>query len=200
MKIDLFNLNSLNALKEYSDNSFDAIISDPPYNFKKDVMEEFLEQFYRVSKGAIILFAPPENQWPGKTDQFLFWVKPISTKNTIKSYSRFVEMIQVFGSGKWNCDRHWSQYVNVFTDSIESKLCHPYQKPLSLMTRLILNHTDENDHVLDPFAGSGTTGVSCFLNNRNFTGFELEEKRYETALKRLLKIKGQNHNNVNNNN
>jgi len=62
---------------------------------------------------------------------------------------------------------------------------HPYEKPLSMLTRLILNHTNEGDMILDPFMGSGSTGVACVATNRGFTGVEIERSHYETALERL---------------
>lgn len=51
---------------------------------------------------------------------------------------------------------------------------HPTQKPLALLTRIILASTDENDWILDPFAGSSTTGISANLCNRRFLGIEKE--------------------------
>jgi len=60
-----------------------------------------------------------------------------------------------------------------------------WQKPLKLMDRLLLSTTDEGDNVLDPFMGTGTTGVWCLQNGRNFFGIELDEKIYSIAVERL---------------
>lgn len=49
---------------------------------------------------------------------------------------------------------------------------HPTQKPLSLLTRIILASTDEHDWILDPFAGSSTTGIAANLCGRRFLGIE----------------------------
>jgi len=54
------------------------------------------------------------------------------------------------------------------------KLNHPNEKPVRLIQRLICNLTNENDIVLDPFMGSGTTARAAQLTNRNFIGFELD--------------------------
>lgn len=51
---------------------------------------------------------------------------------------------------------------------------HPTQKPLSLLTRIILASTDEHDWILDPFAGSSTTGIAANLCGRRFLGIERE--------------------------
>ncbi len=52
---------------------------------------------------------------------------------------------------------------------------HPTQKPLALLIRIILASTDEHDWILDPFAGSSTTGVAASLCGRRFLGIEQEE-------------------------
>lgn len=53
---------------------------------------------------------------------------------------------------------------------------HPTQKPLSLLTRIILASTDANDWILDPFSGSGTTGIAANLCGRRYLGIEKEEQ------------------------
>ena len=62
---------------------------------------------------------------------------------------------------------------------------HPTQKPLELMERLIALCTLEGDIVLDPFCGSGTTGVACVLLGRNFIGIDLDQSFLELAAKRI---------------
>ena len=58
---------------------------------------------------------------------------------------------------------------------------HPCQLPLHLLDRLILMTTDENDIVLDPFMGTGTTAVSAKRLGRNYVGFELDKEYAEIA-------------------
>jgi site-specific DNA-methyltransferase (adenine-specific) len=62
---------------------------------------------------------------------------------------------------------------------------HPTQKPLQLMNRIILSSTKENDIVLDPFSGSGTTAVAAYKNGRRFIGIEKDINYYNNSLKRL---------------
>lgn len=144
-------------LPQFTSKSIQMILTDPPYNTSREDMIWYHEEFKRICKGTIIVFMPPENQWILPANQYLFWEKPISTKNTSKSYSRFVEMMFVYemSEHKWNPNRHWSQYTNVFKDLVDDTSLHPFRKPPSLIERLILNHTDEYDYILDPFAGSG---------------------------------------------
>jgi len=163
------NIDAMDLLKGLDDKSIDVILTDPPYDFSRGYKDDVLhKEFTRVCKGIIIVFAPPENQWVLPADQYGFWIKPISTKNTVKSYSRFVEMIFFYGRNKWNCDRHWSQYTNVFTDLVDDTAVHPFRKPPSLIERLILNHSDEGDLILDPFAGSFVVADICEKLHRNY--------------------------------
>ena len=55
---------------------------------------------------------------------------------------------------------------------------HPTQKPVALFEELILKHSNEGDLILDPFAGSGVTGVSCKNSNRRYLLIEKEEEYY----------------------
>lgn len=171
-------------LTSLDDNSVDCVLSDPPYDFNDKGKAKIVEHCLRVSRGPILLFCPPENQF-ANVESFLFWVKPISTKNTSRRYSRFVEMICLYQHTTWNPGRHWSQYTNVFTDLVEGETNHPFEKPKSLIKRLILNHTNTGDLVLDPFMGSGTTGVMCKELGRNFIGAELEKDYHSMAIKRI---------------
>jgi site-specific DNA-methyltransferase (adenine-specific) len=65
------------------------------------------------------------------------------------------------------------------------KVAHPTQKPLSVISPLIAASTSEGDTILDPFTGSGTTGVACVQTGRKFIGCEIDEKYVEIARKRI---------------
>jgi len=62
---------------------------------------------------------------------------------------------------------------------------HPTQKPLELLERLVLACSNPKDLVLDPFCGSGTTGVAAVRHGRNFVGIESDNSFTKLALKRL---------------
>ena len=65
---------------------------------------------------------------------------------------------------------------------------HPTQKPLSLLTRIILSCTQPGDTILDPFTGSSTTGVSANLLGRNFVGIDNQKKYIELSKLRKIDI------------
>nr|MDO8118540.1 DNA methyltransferase [Candidatus Sigynarchaeota archaeon] len=62
---------------------------------------------------------------------------------------------------------------------------HPTQKPLFLLLRLIAASTNKGDSVLDPFNGSGTTGIAASLLERNYTGIEIEDQYLKLTVERL---------------
>ncbi|MBI2577412.1 MAG: site-specific DNA-methyltransferase [Candidatus Wildermuthbacteria bacterium] len=66
---------------------------------------------------------------------------------------------------------------------------HPTQKPFDLLKRIVLASTYENDIVLDPFAGSSTTGLAAYTNKRKFIGIDLEEKYLDLSIKRFKEMK-----------
>ena len=62
-----------------------------------------------------------------------------------------------------------------------------WQKPLKIIERLLLPTTDESDLIIDPFMGSGTSGVFAVNNNRDFIGIEQDKDIFAIAKKRIDK-------------
>ena len=71
------------------------------------------------------------------------------------------------------------------------KNIHPTVKPIKLMSYLITLFTREGDYVLDPFMGSGTTGLACKLLNREFIGIDFTEEYCKIAEERLQVSRGE---------
>ncbi len=69
---------------------------------------------------------------------------------------------------------------------------HPTQKPLALLTRIILASTSKNEWILDPFAGSSTTGIAANLVGRRFLGIEREHEFAEMSRNRRMEIDNPN--------
>ena len=76
---------------------------------------------------------------------------------------------------------------NTILEIASQKGKHATQKPTALMEWVLKYYTRENDLVLDPTMGSGSTGVACQNMNRRFIGIEMDEKIFEDAKKRLIK-------------
>ena len=86
----------------------------------------------------------------------------------------------------------WTGLGNVWTYSapqfngVAERQIHSSQKPVMMMERIIRLSSNENDLVLDPFMGSGTTGVAAKLSNRSFIGFENDKEMFKKASTRIL--------------
>jgi site-specific DNA-methyltransferase (adenine-specific) len=73
----------------------------------------------------------------------------------------------------------------VWTTSIQSTNGHPTPKPEKLMREWCGDFTDPGECILDPFMGSGTTGVACMQLGRKFIGIEIEPKYFDIACERI---------------
>jgi DNA modification methylase len=184
--IELHNDNSFEFMKGLEDNSFDFVLTDPPYDFTDEQWNELIIQLKRICRGDLIIFCDPEREPPMKADRKLFWAKPTSTKNYSKSYGRFVEEILLYigDEHKWNTDLQWSNYTGLYDDKVQV-LDHPYKKPLSLLERFILIHTDVGDKIFEPFAGGGSTLLAAMRLGRHCVGVELDKDKFDIAAKTL---------------
>jgi len=79
----------------------------------------------------------------------------------------------------------WFSDIQMVKNVSKGKLNHPCPVPVKLMERIILLATDENDTILDPFMGSGTTAIACMNTNRNYIGFEISKEYCDIAEKRI---------------
>lgn len=78
----------------------------------------------------------------------------------------------------------WSD-IPALPHNSKEKVKHSSQKPITLMERCVLLCSKENDTVLDPFMGSGSTGVACKNLNRTFIGIEANKEHFELAKHRI---------------
>lgn len=162
---------------------YDAIITDPLYDVEFN--EFMMDTFRRICKGHIIMFCAPENQF-FKPDEYAFWIKQPSTKNNLgsKKLSRFVEMILIERHGDtFNTNLHWSNYTGVYDDRLLWRQRHPFEKPISLMERLVALYTKPGDVILDPFAGSGSTLHAARNLGRVSIGIEKNKEYYDMFYK-----------------
>lgn len=161
------------------------------------VRESVADHAERLATRWVLLFCEQEGtgEWRGeltasgleyiRTGQ---WIRlgsmPQVTGDRPAAGSEAIVIAHPFGRKRWNGGGRPAVWSHV----IAGKDCvrhHPTEKPLDLMLALITDFTDPGDIVLDPFAGSGTTGVACIRLGRRFIGFERDEKHAATAVKRL---------------
>lgn len=76
--------------------------------------------------------------------------------------------------------------VTGFSPGIEDRdIDHPCPKPISFMRWMVAKGSLDGEFVLDPFMGSGTTGVACMNLGRKFIGIEIEKKYFDIACERI---------------
>lgn len=76
-------------------------------------------------------------------------------------------------------------WTDLWTECVRHGRVHPFEKPVDLMGKAVAADTDPGDLILDPFAGSGTTGVAALRLGRRFIGIEKDEKYFRLACDRL---------------
>lgn len=112
------------------------------------------------------------------------------TKMPNRWYLKYTEPVLFFRKGRAKPinDMTSRDYQFVTMPKQKNGKLHITQKPLEFIERLVSNSSLECGVVLDPFMGSGTTGVACMSTNRRFIGIEKDDKYFEVAKKRLEAI------------
>lgn len=118
-----------------------------------------------------------------KFQNLLIWDKGNVTPN--RYYMQGFECILMLrkGGAKTINDRGSSNILRV--PNIIGNKKHPSEKPVELLQIMIRNSTNEGDTVIDPFMGSGSTGVAAVNTNRKFVGIELDENYFKIAEARI---------------
>ena len=120
--------------------------------------------------------------------RFIEWLKtnpvPLNSKTNYLTNSREIAIIGV-KKGKPTFNSEYDNGIYKYPICHDKGRFHPTQKPVALLEELILKHSNENDTVLDCFAGSGSTAVAAHNTNRNFIGCELSKEYFDKTLERF---------------
>ncbi len=111
---------------------------------------------------------------------------PLNSKRNYLTNSREVAVLGVKG-GKPVFHGKYDRGIYRYPIPNNGKRYHPTQKPVDLMIELIKKHSNEGQLVVDPFVGSGTTGIAAARTGRRFTGCDTHKKYIEIAWERLEK-------------
>lgn len=95
------------------------------------------------------------------------------------------EIIMVLEKGKPTYQRKDFADVQTFPTVNHTAATHPHEKPLGLLKGMLAHSTQHGDTVLDPFMGSGSTGVACAMMGRKFIGIELDDTYFDMACRRI---------------
>lgn len=196
----------LDILPTLAPGSVDAVVTDPPYDiiatgagiggrrqYLKDI-QGFTDVGFDPSivsgfKNWMVFCAA--KQLPGmfkyvgdRRWMIVTWNKPNPTPLCNGNYLPDVEYIfHCWSSGCLYGDyRDKSRFI---VYPAQQNLDHPNEKPLRVMQKLIRNASDKGQTVLDPFMGSGTTGVACVQTGRKFIGIEIDPGYFDIAVKRI---------------
>jgi DNA modification methylase len=190
----------LEVLKGLPDGSVDAVVTDPPYGVGKASWDDVVppqavwREIARIlaDGGSLVVFSGLKHmpttmarigtvldyQWP------FAWYKSNAMQFGKTGFS-VLDMALWYGKGKVTA-ANWRRDV-IVCPIVPSKNAfgHPTPKPVDVMLPIVDCVTHEGATVLDPFMGSGTTGVACVQTGRNFIGIEIEPKYYDIARQRI---------------
>jgi len=173
----------------------DAVVTDPPYgitfesgwtgsSIKSDEDTSVRDEALRLANApAAVVFGSPKLPPVESAITTLVWHRPGSGMGDLTfPWKPDYEHIYIVGRGFSHERRGPSVLVHPW-DVFRGDALHPHQKPIRLMMSLIERcpgHT-----VLDPFMGSGTTGVACVRLGRKFIGIEIDPDYFATACRRI---------------
>lgn len=107
--------------------------------------------------------------------------------NEWKDFKTYEELKEYDYKRTFNLPKGKKFIRNVLEFNKENDRYHPTQKPTAMIEYLINIYSNERDTVLDSCIGGGTTAIACINTNRNYIGFELDEKYYNLANERISK-------------
>lgn len=162
------------------------------------IREPFVKIAADICEGWFIVFCTPEGvgRWADVVDlsamkykRACVWVKPDSTPQfngqcPAMGAENFICAWAGTGHSRWNGGGKRGVYTHLVNNPERSGK-HPTEKPRKLMTEILADFTKPGETVLDPFMGSGTTGVAAVQMGRPFIGIEMNPVYFELACKRI---------------
>jgi len=198
MTVTLYHGDCLEILLTLEAGSVDAVITDPPYNVNLDYGEykdtrkdyeqwcrEWLNQCLSISNYVVLtsgmvnlpLFASFSPTWT------MAWLKP--NQCSPSALGGFNAWEPVFIYGKPNRRIGHDAFVMSIQTNQKDTGVHPCPKDKKAWTKLVEITTAPGSTILDPFMGSGTTGVACVETGRNFIGIEIDADYFRIAQQRI---------------
>lgn len=186
----------------------DAVITDPPFNAGKAIANDNLDpKEWRAfcNRLALALWtngAPNVLVETGKDDATMRqelerWMPyryalalnyTNSMRNGAVGFANF-GLVYWFGEGK--CHERYMDRLDTALISTKSEFTHPTPKMVPHYARLVAMFSPAGGTVLDPFTGSGTTGVAAVQAGRRFIGIELDRQHFDTACERISRAHAQ---------
>lgn len=138
---------------------------------------------------AVAAWRDSIEKFDGKYKRACIWVKPDSSpqfngQGPAQGYESIVCSWSGEGVSRWNGGGKRGVFTHL-TNTKDREGTHPTEKPIRLMNELVNLFTFKNDLILDPFMGSGTTGVACVKMGRKFIGIELDKQYFDISCGRI---------------
>lgn len=163
-----------------------------------DIRADVVALSAAICDGWVIMFCTSEgvgrcadeiNASSMKYKRACVWIKPDSTpqmngQGPAQGAEHFVCAWAGKGFARWNAGGKRGVYTHLVNNPDRTGL-HPTEKPRRLMAEIIADFTNPDEVILDPFMGSGTTGVAAVQLGRDFIGIEQNEAYFDLACKRL---------------
>jgi predicted RNA methylase len=186
--IDLRLGDCLEVMKTLPAGSVDAVVTDPPYGIGKAEWDvAFPVEWYpiarRLAARVVVITgsAQLKHSVPMVGDDFVEVVAARNLNGMTHSPIGFGNWLAAVVAGKKP-----EPGQTFFEFSVRGEMPdHPSPKPIEYMRKLVLRVSSDGDTILDPFMGSGTTGVACVQTGRNFIGIEIDPRYFAIAQKRI---------------
>ena len=203
-KIEIINDDCLNYLKKMEDKSVDLTLTDYPYgigenydNYEdtkenlKNLINKTMPEILRISKRVLLTCGTSQINLFPNSDWILAWIIPAGTGMNKWGFTCWSPIL-AYGNDPYLENKMGSRPDIIQHTESSEKNGHPCSKPINFWKKLLLRGSvKETDLILDPFMGSGTTGVACVNLNRNFIGIEISPKYCEIAEKRIRGVLAQ---------
>lgn len=183
-ELDEFNYNWLNLAKNILSPKGSIWISGTIHNIPSIITQLNILGYKILNCVVWNKTNPPPNftkRFFTHSAELIIWAR----KDIKKPHYFNYELMKLINNGKQMQDV-WRLPSIAPWEKIQGK--HPTQKPLSLLSRIILASTSKNDLILDPFCGSSTTGIAANIFGRNYVGIDLETNFLDISISRKQEL------------
>ena len=204
----VYKIDALEGMRMFKDFEIDLIVTDPPYGIgesneknlargkwakptdyghydwdKQKISKPYFDEMFRISKNQIIFGGNYYVDYLYNSSCWIVWDK----KNGKNDFADCEMAWTSFNTAVRKFDWRWSGMLQELP-SWKEKRYHPTQKPVPLMMKIIDTYSKEDDVILDPFCGSGSTLVACEKLGRKFIGFDNCDDYVRISEKRINSV------------
>jgi len=199
-KIELYNMDCMEYMKQCKDNEFDLAIVDPPYGIGHSLLsgekrgskfvrterhvdwdvvptKEYFQQLFRVSKNQIIWGSNYYDLPPTRCNVIWDKMQEFSGADFELAWTSFDKSSKAFRLSR--------------VEAYSNGKIHPTQKPKKLYEWLLKNYAETGNKILDTHLGSGSSAIASYNYKFDFVGLEIDKEYFDNAVKRFNIYKSQ---------